>query len=441
MNFLNKATRIRLLSFDTPQMRAFHMAWVAFFLCFFAWFAITPLMTVVREELALTKEQVGNIIIASVAITILARLLIGWLCDRFGPRLTYTWLLAIGSLPVMTIGLAQSYESFLLFRLAIGAIGASFVVTQYHTSLMFAPNCVGTANATVAGVGNSGGGATQIAMPLIFTLLLSLGVGEYWGWRGAMVIPGVLMLLAAVGYYKLTQDAPEGNFAVLRRAGRMPSAKQTRGAFRAACTDPRVWSLALVYGACFGVEITIHNIAALYFTDTFGLGLAAAGLIGGSFGLLAVFARSLGGFLGDRFGLLWGLKGRVTCLFIAVFCEGLALMLFSQMERLPWAVASMLVFGLFVHVSCGATYAIIPFVNPKAVGSVAGVVGAGGNVGAVLTGFLFKGDIAWPAALLVLGAVVTACSFLAFTVRFTAAAESAVREELDRTVEMGAVPA
>mgnify|MGYP003340696612 CR=1 FL=1 len=34
----------------------------------------------------------------------------------------------------------------------IGLIGAAFVITQYHTSIMFAPNCVGTANATTAGV-------------------------------------------------------------------------------------------------------------------------------------------------------------------------------------------------------------------------------------------------------------------------------------------------
>ena len=63
----------------------------------------------------------------------------------------------------MTIGLANSYESFLLFRLAIGIVGASFVITQYHTSVMFAPNVVGTANATTAVWGNLGGGVTQMA--------------------------------------------------------------------------------------------------------------------------------------------------------------------------------------------------------------------------------------------------------------------------------------
>src|SRR5262249_42731272 len=150
VNLRNKATRLSLGDFSSTPMRAFHMTWMAFFLCFFGWFGLAPLMPVVRDELNLTKEQVGNSAIAAVAITILARLLIGWLCDRIGPRKTYTALLIFGSIPVMAVGFAHDYTSFLAFRLAIGAIGASFVITQYHTSVMFAPNVVGTANATAA---------------------------------------------------------------------------------------------------------------------------------------------------------------------------------------------------------------------------------------------------------------------------------------------------
>ena len=180
VDIANKATSINLFSLKTRQMRAFHMSWFSFYLCFFAWFGIAPLMAIVRDELSLTKVQVGNTIIASVAITILARFAIGFLCDRIGPRLCYTWLLILGSIPVMGIGLAQDYETFLLFRLAIGGIGASFVITQYHTSVMFAPNCVGTANATSAGWGNLGGGVTQIIMPLIFAVFIALGFGDFW---------------------------------------------------------------------------------------------------------------------------------------------------------------------------------------------------------------------------------------------------------------------
>src|SRR5215475_5700393 len=153
VNIRNKATAIRLLDFRSAPMRAFHMSWLAFFLCFFGWFGLAPLMPVIRQELHLTKEQIGNSIIASVAITVLARLLIGWLCDRVGPRRAYTALLLLGSLPVMGVGLAHDYMTFLLFRLAIGVIGASFVITQFHTSVMFAPNIKGTANALTGGWG------------------------------------------------------------------------------------------------------------------------------------------------------------------------------------------------------------------------------------------------------------------------------------------------
>ena len=93
-----KATRIRLLDFHSAPMRAFHLSWFAFFLSFVAWFGIAPLMAVVRDDLKLTKAQIGNTVIASVAITIFARLLTGWLCDRFGPRRTYSALLVFGCL-------------------------------------------------------------------------------------------------------------------------------------------------------------------------------------------------------------------------------------------------------------------------------------------------------------------------------------------------------
>src|SRR6185369_3372348 len=188
MTLRNKATRIRLSDFSSPPMRAFHMTWVAFFLCFFGWFGVAPLMPVIRSEFHLTKAQIGNIVIASVAVTVLARLFVGWLCDRLGPRRVYAGLLVLGALPVMGIGLAHDYTSFLIFRLAIGAVGASFVVTQYHTCAMFAPNVVGTANATAAGWGNLGGGVTQVVMPLVFAGFMKLGLTQASAWRTAMLV-------------------------------------------------------------------------------------------------------------------------------------------------------------------------------------------------------------------------------------------------------------
>jgi MFS transporter, NNP family, nitrate/nitrite transporter len=421
-----KANRLALFDFTTRPMRAFHVTWVSFFLCFFAWFGMAPLMPIVRNELDLSKEQIGNIMIASVAVTIFARLVVGWLCDRFGPRRVYAGLLALGALPVMGIGLAHDYMTFLIFRLAIGAIGASFVITQFHTSSMFASNVVGTANATAAGWGNLGGGVAQIVMPLLFSALLGFGLTEGSAWRTAMVVPGVLMLGASVAYLTLTTDGPDGDF----QRGRAAS-KGSLATFGRAAKDPRTWVLGLAYGACFGVELTVHNMAALYFHDRFELDLKTAGLVAGTFGVLALFARTLGGYTGDRIGARLGLRGRVLTLAALLGAEGLMLVFFSQMGTLTLAIASLVVFGLFTHMSAGATYAVSPFLRRDAVGAVAGIVGAGGNIGAVAAGFLFRSSsFSTTAALFVLGLTVLACAVLVLTVRFAPADEAALRAEL-----------
>jgi NNP family nitrate/nitrite transporter-like MFS transporter len=420
----NKATSIKLFDFKSIQMRTFHMTWAAFHLCFFGWFGIAPLMAVVREDLMLTKSQIGSTIIASVAITVVVRLLIGPLCEKFGPRKTYAWLLMLGAIPVATIGLANSYESFLLFRLGIGAIGASFVITQYHTSVMFAPNVVGLANATTAGWGNLGGGVTQLVMPLVFAAILTFGVSEAAGWRIAMIVPGVVLFLMGLAYLKYTKDTPDGNFDELRAAGKLPMPVKEHSAmatFKAAAGDRRVWALFVVYAACFGVELTINNIAAIYFFDEFGLSLAVAGTLAACFGLMNLFARSLGGYFSDKFAAKSGLNGRVKFLFIVLFIEGLALIAFSQTTTIVIAVSVMLVFSLFTQMSEGATFGIVPFINKKALGAVAGIVGAGGNAGAVAAGFLFKSEsLTYQEGLFYLGCAVVVASFCSLAVRFSA---------------------
>lgn len=432
MDIENKAVRIALGDFRSPQMRAFHLSWVAFFLCFFGWFGVAPLMAVVRDELSLTREQVGNTIIASVAATVLARLVLGWLCDRVGPRKTYSALLVLGALPVMGLGLATSYEAFLVGRLLIGAIGGSFVITQVHTSLMFAPNVVGTANATTAGWGNVGGGATQMVMPLVFAGLLALGVSSGLGWRLAMVVPGVLLVLTGVAYYFLTTDAPDGDFDELRAAGKLPPlTRESATAFLEVARDRRVWALFVIYAASFGVELTINNIAALYFHDRFELSVASAGLVAGLFGLMNLFARTLGGYLSDRAGMRSGLRGRVRFLGVALVGEAIALIVFSQMAGLGLAISAMLVFSTFVQLAEGATFSLVPMIDRKNLGVVAGIVGAGGNVGAVLAGFLFRSDaLSTSDALLYLGFATAAASACVALVRFTADQESAAAKEM-----------
>jgi len=432
----HKATAINLFSFSSPQMRAFHITWLAFFVCFFAWFAAAPLMPLIKAEFGLGKDQIANINIAAVAVTILARLMIGPLCDRFGPRRAYTWLLIIGSIPVFGLAFTHSYSAFLFFRLCIGAIGASFVITQYHTSVMFAPNVVGTANATVGGWGNAGGGFAQSIMPLLVTAALSLGVGQAYGWRVALFVPGIAMLGMAFVYARFTQDTPQGDLVDLRRRNISLDAGKTGGMaiFWRACRNYRVWLLAATYGACFGVELFIHNVATSYYVDRFGLSIQSAGLAAGAFGVIALFGRAFGGLASDRVALVAGLDGRTWLLFACMIGEGVGLLLFSSSSNVAIAIASMVFFGVFTHMACGATYALCPFLDRKALGGVSGIVGAGGNVGAVAAGFLNKAVATPQQTLWFLGLIVLGIAFCALAVRFSAPQKSAEKALLEEAL-------
>jgi MFS transporter, NNP family, nitrate/nitrite transporter len=377
---------LNIFSFKGIQMRTFHITWFTFFCCFFSWFALAPLTPIIRDDLKLTKSQIGDILIAAVTATVFARMLIGRLCDTWGPRKTYTALLLLGSLPVFFVGLANNYLTFMAFRFAIGFIGASFVITQFHTSIMFAPSIKGTANAVTGGWGNLGGGVTNIVMPLIFAALTSYGIAKHDAWRLAMIVPGTLMVLCAFLYWNYTKDTAAGNFDEINKISEV----KEKPNWGEVLSDFRVWSLTLAYALCFGMEITFDNIAALHFVDNFKLNLETAGLIAGSFGLMNLFARALGGIFADKVGNKYGLGGKGWLLAIFLFLEGVGIILFSATSAITLAVVAMIGFALFLKMANGTTYALTPFINPKNYGLVAGIVGAGGSIGGVLMGFLFK---------------------------------------------------
>src|SRR5688572_29713245 len=422
-------SKLNIFSLKGVQMQTFHITWLTFFFCFFAWFGIAPLMPLVSEQLHLTKAQKGNVAIAAVSATIIARLIIGRLTDKFGPRKVYTWLLVICSFPVMFIGLADSYMTFLLFRLGIGVIGASFVLTQFHTSIMFAPNIKGTANAVAGGWGNTGGGATQIIMPLIAAGLVGVGwVSKEDSWRYAMILPGVLLLVMARLYWKHTKDTPAGNFNELPQA-----TGKKENTFLLAAKDYRTWVLTIAYAACFGVEITVDNFAASFFHDDYSATIIIAGLLASIFGWINIFARALGGIVSDKVGRKYGFNGKVSLLAILLLLEGIGIMLFANAGGIATAIVMMFFFGLCLKMANGATYSIVPFINPKAVGSVAGIVGAGGNVGAMLIGFLFK-SMSYAAAFFYLGVAVFVVGIVVLVVRIFS--KKAIANKMAKTTEM-----
>lgn len=378
--------RLNIFSLKGVQMKTFHITWLTFFFCFFAWFGMAPLMKIAREQLHLTKDQIGNIQIASVSATIVARLIIGRLIDKYGPRIIYTWLLVLCAIPVLLIGTSHSYASFLLFRLAIGVIGASFVITQFHTSVMFAPNIKGTANATAGGFGNAGGGAANFFMPLIASAFTALGFcSKEDSWRYAMIFPGVMLLVCAFLYYKFTKDTPAGDYKEIGY-----TVDDKKNTFLIAVRDYRTWILTIAYAACFGVEITVDNFAPIFFTDSFGASIAVAGMAAGIFGWINIFARPMGGIVADRIGKVWGFDGKSFLLATLLLLEGIGIIWFAKSGNLGMAIFLMFFFGLSLKMANGATYSLVPFISPVAVGSVAGIVGAGGNIGAMLIAFMFK---------------------------------------------------
>lgn len=391
MNSSAKATKLELLNFKSLPTRTFWITALAFFMCFFAWFGIVPFMPYVVKDLGLSPDQKWNSIILAVTGTVFARLLIGKLCDKYGPRICYTWLLTLGAIPVILIGFVQTPMQFLICRLFIGFIGASFVITQFHTSIMFAPNIVGTANATSAGWGNLGGGANRLGMPLIAAAVVSFGIAQEDAWRYSMIIAGVICFLMGIVYFFFTQDTPEGNYKELRATGRLPKPKKDEASFTTALKDYRVWILFIVYASCFGMELTVYGTMDDYLQNTFNLERTTAGNLVLSFALMNIFARTLGGFFGDKFGNSKGLRGRVLFLAAILAVEGIMIATFSSISA-SFIVAFIFLIGfsLSVQMAEGATFSVVPFINKKAIGSISGIVGAGGNVGAFLAAILLK---------------------------------------------------
>ena len=230
-------------------------------------------------------------------------------------------------------------------------------------------------------------------------------------------------------YWRYGQDCPQGDYRELRAMGVLTESGKASGwrVFATAASNYRVWMLFVTYAGCFGIELFVHGVAASYYVDRFGLDLSHAGLAAGSFGLLALFARALGGIASDRLSRGHGLAARSWLLGALMLGEGLGLLWFSGTQTVGVAVAAMITFGMFTHMACGATYALVPFVDRKSLGGVAGIVGAGGNVGAVAAGFLLKSTGSVQHTFALLGCFVIVGSLCALAVRFSA--EHTAREE------------
>lgn len=411
----DKAAEIKLCSFARPHMRAFHCSWWTFFVAFFIWFAIAPLLPEVKDTLGISKDDIWTSNICSVAGTIFMRFLLGPLCDKYGARILMGSILMFASIPCALIGLVQSATTLAVTRFFIGLGGSTFVMCQYWSTSMFTKEVAGTANALVGGWGNLGGGVTQLVMGSVLFPLFKNGMSPEMAWRTVSIVPAVVGFATGFTILKISDDCPKGNYKEMKENGIMQEVSAA-SSFRDGAMNFNTWLLFIQYGCCFGVELTMNNAAATYFKGEFDLTTESAAAIASIFGWMNLFARGLGGFTSDYFNKKLGMRGRLIWQTICLLIEGVMVLIFAQTKSLGVAIFILVIFSSFVQAAEGSTYGIVPYVDPPATGSISGIVGAGGNSGAVAFGLCFRQLDGYQSAFTIMGFSILVSAALSFLI-------------------------
>lgn len=429
----------KLFSF-TGKMRTLHLSWLAFFITFTVWFNAAPLLQAISLSLGVSTAELVALATINVALAVPARVLIGMLTDRYGPRIVYSALLVIGSFPCFWFAMAETLGEAALARFLCGAIGAGFVIGIRLVSEWFPANELGTAEGIYGGWGNFGSAAAAFTLPAI-----ALWIGGEDGWRWAIALTGLMSFVFGFVFYALVRDTPKGStyfkpksvaamevtsvpdllllcvmklpmyICLVLLAWRLSPAGFNMIA--AGITQllygvillvlvfdlHKVWQtnshllhtpvpelhrykfkqvavLNILYFANFGSELAVVSILPLFFSQTFGLGPVAAGMIASSYAFMNLMSRPGGGWLSDRFG-------RKKTLLVLTFGLALGYLLTSMIES-TWAVwvATLVVMScsFFVQAGEGAVFAAVPLIKRRLTGQIAGMTGAYGNVGAVV---------------------------------------------------------
>ncbi|MEZ9890933.1 NarK family nitrate/nitrite MFS transporter [Vibrio lentus] len=432
-------TKFSLLSF-TGKMKTLHLSWMAFFITFVVWFNFAPLLQMVKTSLGLSTEEIKTLLILNVALTIPARVAIGMLTDRYGPRLVYSSLLAICSIPCFMFAMADSFIQAAIARFLLGFIGAGFVVGIRLVSEWFPHNELGTAEGIYGGWGNFGSAAAAFTLP---TLALAFG-GED-GWRYAVGITGLMSLAFSFIFYKNVTDTPKGStyfkpaqvtamevtskgdfFFLLIMKIPMYAAlalltwklspsninmlsdmavnsvyaglaalyvyevsqvwKVNKNVFKEEVPEihqykfKQVAVLNVLYFATFGSELAVVSMLPLFFSETFELTPVLAGMVASAYAFMNLMSRPGGGWISDKFGR------KPTLLILTI---GLAVGYFAmgQVDS-TWpvwlAVVAAMACSFFVQAGEGAVFATVPLIKRRMTGQIAGMTGAYGNVGAVV---------------------------------------------------------
>jgi len=320
----HKAKQLQISSCANPHMRAFHASWFGFFSTFFSTFAAAPLAVYLKKDttLGLTREQLQYGNLASVTANIICRFLMGIVCDKMGARKGLVFLLLFCVLGLVPMMFVTNASGFIACRAIIGVGLASFVACQVWCTQQFSPSIVGTANATSGGWGNLGGGMTNLLMPFIFLgFMAATGEDEDRSWRLCFLVP-LGLHLASSALVMTGRDLPDGNFKELEISGAKQKSDSSVVA-KVGASNINAWILTIVYAMSFGVELTVTNVASQYFHDYHGTTPAMSGVIAATFGLMNLFARSLGGLTSDAANKRFGMRGRIWALWIFQTIEGI----------------------------------------------------------------------------------------------------------------------
>lgn len=435
-----------LFRFKNREIKALHLTWIAFFMCFYVWFNMAPLASSMLKSVGwLTKDDIRLFAIANVALTIPARILVGMALDRFGPRRVFSVLMVLMAVPALFFAFGDSKEQLFISRLVLSSIGASFVVTIHMVALWFPPRSIGFAEGFAAGWGNFGSAAAAMTLPTI--ALTFFGGPE--GWRWAIATSGIVIAVYGVFYWFAITDGPTkdthkkprkvaalevssyrdlivlaimtvpmvGILGILvwrvNRTGYIDDITAWACYFAIAVVvlyqlyqvfrvnlpilkkgvpaDDRypfssVAALNTTYFANFGAELAVVSMLPMFFEETWGLTAAAAGLIASSFAFVNLFARPMGGLVSDRFGnRRFVMMAYMLGIAIGFFLMGL------MDSKWPLVVAVAITIGcsFFVQGAEGATFGIVPSIKRRLTGQISGMAGAYGNVGAVFYLFVF----------------------------------------------------
>ncbi len=438
------SAKLNVFSF-VGKTRILHLTWVAFFITFIVWFNHAPLLLAIQSTFGLTEQQIKTLLILNVALTIPARIVVGMLVDSFGPRNVYSLLLIVTGFLCLFFSLATSFETLALARFLLGFVGAGFVIGIRMISEWFPARQMGLAEGIYKGLGNIGSAAAAISLPTIALL-----VGGDDGWRYATGLTGLIAFVYAFIYYFSVTDTPAGStyFKPNKSGGLEVTSKKdfvlyllvnipmygalallawkvnTLGLITATTmyvidallvaifllqcrkiyslnqqlfSKPvdklqqykfkQVAILSLAYAVTFGSELAVVSMLPMFFQNTFAIPVALAGVFGACFAAVDIASCPSGGWISDKFG-------RKKSLVILLIGAAIGFFVMSSITKdwpIAFAVGAMMCSSFFLGSAAGCVFAVVPLIRRSLTGQIAGIVGAYGNIGAVvfLTVFSF----------------------------------------------------